>query len=328
MIRRQHGVTLMELMVVVVIVGILAAIAYPSYRAQVRRSNRTEARVALEQTAGALEKCYTRYMVYDDTSTNCPASNQFDRWRRIQYTAGRSTGSPRAVAGSTFALTATPQGAQATDSQCMNFTLNETGVRGVSGSAERDSRSMLVTLLMTPRASPVSRADDALRHKLYRTASILYPPRSARAGSFYKQRAFEAKSAGTSHNSRGLRGVKFCRSGPFLSDPEEGERSHEENHLHHAEGRRRCPGPRRCQRLRLAEGGRRDQGDCRQGSAGRRSSEGRSGFCCQRRRSARSAADSAQSAANQALQAAQASQACCDATNEKIDRVFKKSVSK
>ncbi len=44
--------------------------------------------------------------------------------------------------------------------------------------------------------------------------------------------------------------------------------------------------------------------------------------------SARSAADSAQSAANQALQAAQASQSCCDATNEKIDRMFKKSVSK
>ena len=43
---------------------------------------------------------------------------------------------------------------------------------------------------------------------------------------------------------------------------------------------------------------------------------------------AKSAADSAQSAANQALQAAQASQACCDATNEKIDRMFKKSVSK
>ena len=43
---------------------------------------------------------------------------------------------------------------------------------------------------------------------------------------------------------------------------------------------------------------------------------------------AKSSADSAQSAANQALQAAQASQACCDATNEKIDRMFKKSVSK
>lgn len=44
--------------------------------------------------------------------------------------------------------------------------------------------------------------------------------------------------------------------------------------------------------------------------------------------SAKSAAAAAQSTANQALQAAQAGQACCDATNEKIDRMFKKSVSK
>src|SRR5205814_8657357 len=44
--------------------------------------------------------------------------------------------------------------------------------------------------------------------------------------------------------------------------------------------------------------------------------------------SAKSAADSAQSTANQALQAAQASQACCDATNQKLDRMFKHSVSK
>jgi dihydrodipicolinate synthase/N-acetylneuraminate lyase len=43
---------------------------------------------------------------------------------------------------------------------------------------------------------------------------------------------------------------------------------------------------------------------------------------------AKSAADGAQSTANQALQAAQSSQSCCDATNEKIDRMFKKSVSK
>ena len=133
MIGRQHGVTLMEMMVVVVIVGILAAIAYPSYRAQVRRSNRTEARVALEQTAGALEKCYTRYMMYND-NTNCPAANQFTAGGGFNTQQGfyRITA---AVAGTTFTVTATPQGGQATDAQCMNFTLNETGVRGVSGSA-------------------------------------------------------------------------------------------------------------------------------------------------------------------------------------------------
>jgi len=43
---------------------------------------------------------------------------------------------------------------------------------------------------------------------------------------------------------------------------------------------------------------------------------------------AKSAADGAQSTANQALQAAQASQSCCDATNEKLNRMFKQSVSK
>jgi hypothetical protein len=43
---------------------------------------------------------------------------------------------------------------------------------------------------------------------------------------------------------------------------------------------------------------------------------------------AKSAADNAQSTANQALQAAQAGQACCDATNQKLDRMFKQSVSK
>ncbi len=54
----------MELMVVVAIIGILAAIAYPSYRAQVRRSNRTEARVALWSRRREPSRSATRdYMV-------------------------------------------------------------------------------------------------------------------------------------------------------------------------------------------------------------------------------------------------------------------------
>jgi hypothetical protein len=44
--------------------------------------------------------------------------------------------------------------------------------------------------------------------------------------------------------------------------------------------------------------------------------------------SASNAASAAQSTANQALQASQGAQACCDATNEKIDRAFKKSMGK
>jgi hypothetical protein len=122
--------------------------------------------------------------------------------------------------------------------------------------------------------------------------------------------------------------VKFSRSGPFLSDPEEGERSHEEKHLHHAEGRRCCPGARRWQRLRLAEAVDEIKATADKAVQDAAAAKAAADSAASAAASARSAADSAQSAANQALQAAQASQACCDATNEKIDRAFKKAVSK
>lgn len=128
MIGRQRGVTLMELMVVVVIVGILAAIAYPSYRAQVRRSNRTEARVALEQAAGALEKCYTRYMAYNDNA-NCPAANQFNAGAGYNTQRGfyRVTGDIPDAAR--FTLTATALGGQLTDTGCTALNIDQTGNR-------------------------------------------------------------------------------------------------------------------------------------------------------------------------------------------------------
>jgi type IV pilus assembly protein PilE len=128
MIRKQRGVTLIELLTVMVIIGILAAIAYPTYRAQVRRSNRTEARVALEQTAGALEKCYTRYMAYDDTA-NCPAANQFSGGATITTQRGYYQVSAPTLNGTQFTVRANALGPQATDTTCTQIEMDQTGRR-------------------------------------------------------------------------------------------------------------------------------------------------------------------------------------------------------
>lgn len=127
---KQSGITLIELMVVVVIVGILAAIAYPSYRDQVRRSNRSEAKIALEQKAQAMEKCFTRSM--DFTSAACAPARATVATPGGFYSVGIDPGT--ATTATTFALLATAQGGQTSDVECMNFMLTETGQRDVSGS--------------------------------------------------------------------------------------------------------------------------------------------------------------------------------------------------
>jgi type IV pilus assembly protein PilE len=116
-------------MIVVTIVGILAAIAYPNYRQYAIRSTRTEAKVALQQSAQALEKCFTRYMSYTDA--NCPQPAVLNR----TTADGHYVIAVAFPTASQFTLTATPTAGQVGDTECAAFGLNETGRRTVTGTA-------------------------------------------------------------------------------------------------------------------------------------------------------------------------------------------------
>jgi type IV pilus assembly protein PilE len=125
--RRQLGITLIELMVVMAIVGILAAIAIPAYRAYVVRANRTDAKVAMLQTAQALERCYTNATPYAYNAATCtvPATTLVASGNyRINVVA-----TPAA-----YVITGVPQGAQATgDPLCATFQLSSLGAQTVTG---------------------------------------------------------------------------------------------------------------------------------------------------------------------------------------------------
>jgi type IV pilus assembly protein PilE len=127
----QSGMNLIELLVVVVIVGILAGIAYPSYRKQVVRSTRTDAKVSLQQSAQALENCFTRFHEYDHD--DCDAMDTLLSAGGLRSNDGHYTITADDEDDLTFTLIATPQGGQSADTECANFTLDQTNVRGVSG---------------------------------------------------------------------------------------------------------------------------------------------------------------------------------------------------
>lgn len=64
-LRRSGGFTLIEVMIVVAIVAILSAIAYPSYQESIRKSKRADARAQLMEAAAYMQRFYSQNDRFD-----------------------------------------------------------------------------------------------------------------------------------------------------------------------------------------------------------------------------------------------------------------------
>lgn len=126
----QGGVTLLELMTVVVILSILATVSVSSYRRYLIRANRTEAKGALLRVQVAQEKYYLQNRTYVVVSTELDTKLGIKPTTESgKYAVTLAVGGTGAAASS-YLATATAQGQQATaDATCATLSIDNNGAR-------------------------------------------------------------------------------------------------------------------------------------------------------------------------------------------------------
>ena len=146
--KKMSGFTLIELMITVVVVGILAAIAYPSYTEYVFKSKRSDAKAGLVQLQLAQEKyranclqyatglgtamtCSSTVSTADDDAHNLVGSTSSpDNYYTLSISSANQT---------TYTLTATATGAQLGDTNCKTLSINQAGTKSSTNSSNAAS---------------------------------------------------------------------------------------------------------------------------------------------------------------------------------------------
>ncbi|SKA56681.1 type IV pilin protein [Photobacterium toruni] len=115
---KQKGVTLIEMLIVVAVIGVLTAIAYPSYQDHVLKGHRTQAMGDLIKIQLALEESYTQNSAYDFTIVSggscsfCDTDNERYTLELEKKTAG-------------YSITAKAKPLQSND-ECKDLSLDQT----------------------------------------------------------------------------------------------------------------------------------------------------------------------------------------------------------
>lgn len=127
----HKGFSLIEILIVMVIVGILTSIAYPSYREYINRAHRTDGQAGLLDLASRLERYYSENNTYQTATIASGGATDVlssaitpEGWYTLSISSATST---------SYSLQATPIGTQGTsDKTCQSLTFNHLGIKGIT----------------------------------------------------------------------------------------------------------------------------------------------------------------------------------------------------
>ena len=130
--NKSKGFSLIELMIVVAIIGVVTAIAYPSYQEYARSAKRAEAKGVVLEMAQWMERYYTingKYTDASDAMPSLPITTAPKDGNEVYYNLG-VTGT-----STSFIISAVPAGAQAADS-CGTLAVSQTGSTTAAGGGD------------------------------------------------------------------------------------------------------------------------------------------------------------------------------------------------
>lgn len=129
--RSNSGFTLIEVAIVVVIIGILATVAYPSYQEYVKRGKRAEGQMLLNEAASRQERYFSQNNTYVTTDGDLP---KLGLKNGEKSETGKYTLSVSVVDGDGgYTLTASNN---FDDTKCGNLTLDALGSKSLTGTGE------------------------------------------------------------------------------------------------------------------------------------------------------------------------------------------------
>ncbi|WP_426414837.1 type IV pilin protein [Aestuariirhabdus sp. LZHN29] len=150
--NKQQGFTLIELMIVVIIIALLAAIALPAYQNSVNKGQRAEGKAALTEIASIQERIFTETRSYVNNAGRgrFNLDGNFDTENGYYRITVANPGCTVTVAGAfvdydgngtddsdnlftCFTATATARGAQADDLACTSFSIDQNGTKTATG---------------------------------------------------------------------------------------------------------------------------------------------------------------------------------------------------